>query len=64
MENTLDIQITLNDVPSAKLSAEEFIKKYCSNCGTQRCEGVGTEWFEGCMYKELLKTEAQHNDEL
>ena len=55
---------TLNDVPSAKLSAEEFIKKYCSNCGTQRCEGVGTEWFEGCMYKELLKTEAQHNDEL
>lgn len=34
---------------------EEFAQHYCHNCGSQRCEGVGTEWFEGCQYKEHLK---------
>lgn len=34
---------------------EEFAKLYCSNCGSQRCEGIGTPWFEGCMHKECLK---------
>ena len=29
----------------------QFIEKYCHNCGTQRCEGIGTEWFEGCSYR-------------
>ena len=29
----------------------QFIEKYCHNCGTQRCEGIGTEWFEGCPYR-------------
>lgn len=27
---------------------KQFIKTYCNNCGTQRCEGPGTEWFEEC----------------
>ena len=34
---------------------KEFTQHYCHNCGSQRCEGVGTEWFEGCGYKEHLK---------
>lgn len=34
---------------------KEFVQHYCHNCGSQRCEGVGTEWFEGCHYKEHLK---------
>lgn len=33
---------------------QEFISKYCRNCGSQRCEGIDTEWFEGCGYKEHL----------
>ena len=40
-----------------KLSAEEFYEKFCSGCGSQRCEVIGTVWCEGCMYKELLKEE-------
>lgn len=34
---------------------KEFVQHYCHNCGSQRCEGVGTEWFEGCQHKEHLK---------
>lgn len=34
---------------------EEFTHHYCHNCGSQRCEGVGTPWFEGCQHKERLK---------
>ena len=30
------------------MNKEQFIETYCHNCGTQRCEGIGTEWFEGC----------------
>lgn len=33
---------------SPTLSENEFIEKYCHNCGTQRCEGIGTPWFDGC----------------
>ena len=33
------------------MNDKEFIEKYCHNCGTQRCEGIGTEWFEGCRHK-------------
>ena len=36
------------------LTQEEFIQKYCYNCGTQRCEGIGTEWFDGCKFKDCL----------
>ena len=43
--------------PQEKLSAEEFYEKFCSHCGSLRCEGMGTVWFEGCEYKELLKEE-------
>lgn len=33
------------------MNKEEFIKTYCLNCGTQRCEGVDSEGFEGCKKK-------------
>lgn len=33
------------------MNEEQFIKTYCHNCGTQRCEGVGSPWFEGCKYR-------------
>ena len=33
-------------------SEKEFIKKYCYGCGSQRCEGIGSAWFEGCQYKD------------
>ena len=33
------------------MNDKQFIETYCQNCGTQRCGGIGTEWFEGCKYK-------------
>ena len=36
------------------LTEKEFVQKYCHNCGSQRCEGIGTEWFEGCKFKDQL----------
>ena len=36
------------------MTEKQFVKTYCHNCGTQRCEGIGTEWFEGCKYKWSL----------
>ena len=33
------------------MNKEEFIKTHCFSCGTQRCEGVDSEWFEGCKKK-------------
>ena len=32
------------------VSDKEFTDKYCRECGSQRCEGVGTEWFDGCAH--------------
>lgn len=40
-----------------QLSKDEFIKNNCHNCGTQRCGGPDTEWFEGCSLKDELKKE-------
>lgn len=30
------------------MNKDQFIETYCHNCGTQRCEGIDSEWFEGC----------------
>ena len=38
-----------------KLTKEEFIETYCHNCGSQKCEGIGTEWFDGCQHRHELK---------
>ena len=37
-----------------RLTEKEFVKLHCSKCGSQRCEGIGTEWFDGCRFKEHL----------
>ena len=39
------------------LTKEEFIDEYCTFCGSQRCEGIDSIWFEGCKYKGVLKNE-------
>lgn len=43
---------------------ETFINIYCKNCGSQRCEGVDSEWFNGCLFKERVqiveKCQEQH----
>ena len=44
-----------NTVTEAKLSAENFIKRYCSDCASQRCYGVGSSTFEGCIYRNMLR---------
>lgn len=31
------------------MTEKQFIETYCNKCGTQRCEGIGTEWFNGCQ---------------
>ena len=56
---TEEQQVVANetDTSQEKLSAGEFYNKFCSHCGSQRCEGIGTDWFEGCEHKELLKEE-------
>lgn len=48
-----------------KMSEKEFANKYCGNCGTQRCEGVGTEFADGCTYylKYVLGLEFYTEDE-
>lgn len=38
-----------------KLSEKEFYEKYCQMCGSQRCEGIGTEWFDGCAHRYKLE---------
>lgn len=48
----------------SKLTKEEFYEKYCSYCGSQRCEGIDTVWFDGCRHKEeLLETGGNYNDQ-
>ena len=36
------------------LTEEQFYNTHCKMCGSQRCEGVGTEWFDACKFKEYL----------
>lgn len=43
--------------PIVQLNEEDFIDTYCSYCGSQRCEGIGTPWFEGCGHKYRLVKE-------
>lgn len=38
-----------------KLNEDQFFEKYCSLCGTQRCEGPGSPMFQGCLYRSELE---------
>lgn len=42
--------------PIGKLTKEEFYEKYCRKCGSQRCDGTETEWFDGCKFKDCLNS--------
>ena len=33
------------------MDKKQFYETYCMHCGTQRCEGIDTEWGEGCQYR-------------
>lgn len=54
--NETDIKETniANKKNCSKLTDDEFVEKYCHNCGSQRCEGIGTDWFDGCQYRNEL----------
>lgn len=41
--------------PITKLTEKEFYEKYCQMCGSQRCEGMGTDWFDGCRHRYELE---------
>ena len=45
----------VKDKKKHQITAKKFIETYCNNCGSQRCEGVGTVWFDGCKFKDYLK---------
>ena len=36
------------------MTKKEFVEKYCKTCGTQRCEGIGTEQFDSCHHRNEL----------
>ena len=38
-----------------KLTPDQFKEKYCDKCGSQRCLGPGSEWFDGCQHKNEIK---------
>ena len=41
--------------PVVVLEETEFVEQFCHNCGTQRCEGIGTPWFNGCRAKKFFE---------
>lgn len=55
-----EVKFASTGEPRPLLTEEEFIETYCHNCGSQRCEGIGTAWFEGCQHRhELSKYDAK-----
>lgn len=44
------------------MTKEQFIEKYCRECGSQRCEGPSSEWFSGCRVKNELKEDQKNGD--
>ncbi len=37
------------------MDVKQFTETYCYKCGTQRCEGIHTIWFDGCQHKGELE---------
>ena len=48
------IELLLEDKTEEKYTQEEYKGQFCQMCGSQRCEGPGTEMFDGCIHKNLL----------
>ena len=53
-DNTLkNLIAVLSEFRTKEEIAEIFFEIiHCDNCGSQRCEGVYSEWFSGCQHKE------------
>lgn len=49
----------LNRQEKRLLTESEFIREYCHRCGSQRCEGIGTDWFDGCQFKDRLMSKGE-----
>lgn len=47
--------------PVDRISEKEFYEKYCMMCGSQRCEGIGSEWFDGCQHRYKLEGYTEKN---
>ena len=50
-----DMRIQKDKGREFQITEKEFEEMFCKLCGTQRCEGVDSEWFEGCKHKDKLK---------
>lgn len=46
--------VPVKDKINNKLTREEYIEKYCKNCGSF-CSGVDSEYFDGCVYSKELE---------
>ena len=65
MLNIVPVPPAVPQEEPVKLSKAEFVETYCLNCGSQRGEGIGTDWFEGCQHKnELAETEETQNESM
>lgn len=43
------------------MTKDEFFEAYCAWCGSQRCNGPGNEFADGCSYyRELCLGEDQN----
>lgn len=46
------------------MTKEEFVEKHCKLCNIQKCEGVGTDWFNICHYKNELDGYKDKNEHI
>ena len=44
------------------MDKESFYNKYCLLCGSQRCEGIDSEWFNGCSKRDELTDTTNESD--
>ena len=51
------IKSVLKKETEGQYAQEEYKKKYCEMCGSQRCGGPGTAMFYGCVHRNELQTE-------
>lgn len=46
------------------MTKEEFVEKHCKLCNIQKCEGVGTDRFNSCHYKNELDGYEDKNEHI
>ena len=50
-----ELMQTVKDYEQKRKREIEFEEQHCRLCGSQRCEGYGSEMFEGCPYNNELE---------